>query len=32
MSEGAANWQLWIGRGGGGYGPPSARRQPADQA
>ncbi len=31
-ADGASNWQLWIDRGGGGYGPPSARRQAADQA
>ena len=31
-ADGAANWQFWIYRGGGGNGPPSARRQAADQA
>jgi hypothetical protein len=30
-ADGAANWQFWIDR-GGGNGPPSARRQAADQA
>lgn len=31
-ADGAANWQLWIDRGGAGYGLPSARRQAVDQA
>ncbi len=31
-ADGASNRQLWIDRGGGGYEPPSARRQAADQA